>query len=271
MIKTTEDLEEPCKIMEGFLDPEKCRYLIDTYKDQCKRSTVVDGAGKDIVDAARTSSTYFMPDNDPVIVELRQKAAAMAGVPENNVEGLQLVRYAKGEQYKFHYDYFDAIRDNQRVHTFLVYLNDLELEDGGSTIFKRYKIKVYPRTGRCVWFRNMIDDELNEMSLHSGEEVLSDEKIKYAVNIWIRQKEVMTYETSKAHMTSKAHKASNDQSTTTTTTATGISIATVLIGLLVGVLAILILFSIIALFIDVKDMPRMLRGSATAIRRVLRT
>jgi prolyl 4-hydroxylase len=116
--------EEPCKIMEEFLEPEKCQYIVDTYKDLCKRSTVVDAAGKDVVDPARTSSTYFMPNDDPVIVELRRKAAAMAGVPESHVEGLQLVRYTKGEQYKFHYDYFDAIRHNQREHTFLVYLNE---------------------------------------------------------------------------------------------------------------------------------------------------
>jgi prolyl 4-hydroxylase len=184
--------EEPCKIMEGFLEPAKCQYLIDTYKDKCKRSTVVDAAGKDVVDAARTSSTFFMPNDDPVIVEVRRKAAAMAGVPESHVEGLQLVRYAKGEQYKFHYDYFDAIRDNQREHTFLVYLNDLELEDGGSTIFKSYGIKVYPKTGRCIWFRDMIDGKLNEKSLHSGEQLLSD-KVKYAVNVWIRQKPVDDY------------------------------------------------------------------------------
>jgi prolyl 4-hydroxylase len=184
--------EEPCKIMEAFLEPEKCQYLIDTYKDRCKRSTVVDANGKDVIDANRTSSTYFMPNDDPVIVELRRKAAAMAAVPESHVEGLQLVRYAKGEQYKFHYDYFDAIRHNQREHTFLVYLNDFELHEGGSTIFKMYGIKVYPKTGRCVWFRDMIDGKLNDKSLHSGEEVLSD-KIKYAVNIWIREKPVDDY------------------------------------------------------------------------------
>jgi prolyl 4-hydroxylase len=184
--------EEPCKIMESFLEPEKCQYLIHTYQDRCKRSTVVDALGRDVVDAARTSSTYFMPNDDAVIVELRRKTAAMVGVPESHVEGLQLVRYAKGEQYKFHYDYFDAIRNNQREHTFLVYLNDFSLEDGGSTIFKEYGIKVYPKTGRCIWFRNMIDGKLNTKSLHSGEEVLSD-KIKFAVNIWIRQKPVNDY------------------------------------------------------------------------------
>jgi prolyl 4-hydroxylase len=183
---------EPCKIMDAFLDGAKCQYIIDTFSDSCKRSTVVDAAGRDVVDPARTSSTFFMPNDDPVIAYIRQRCAAMAGVPESHVEGLQLVRYAKGEQYKFHYDYFDAIRHNQREHTFLVYLNDLEIDEGGATIFKNYGVKVYPRQGRCIWFRNMIDGKVNDKSLHAGEAVLSD-KVKYAVNVWLREKPVDDY------------------------------------------------------------------------------
>ena len=181
---------EPVKILETFLEPEKCQYIIDTYKDRVKRSTVVSPKG-DVEDSARTSHTFFLPDDDKVIAELREKAATLAGVSADHVEGLQLVRYSKGEQYKFHYDYFDAIRDNQRVHTFLVYLNDLAMEDGGATIFKGYNVKVYPRQGRAIWFRNMTESgQLNEKSLHAGEEVQTD-TIKYAVNIWVRQKKVV--------------------------------------------------------------------------------
>lgn len=181
---------EPIKIIEEFLEPEKCQYLIDTYKDRVKRSTVVSPKG-DVEDKARTSHTFFLPDDDSVTMELRVKAAKYTGVSPDHIEGLQLVRYSKGEQYKFHYDYFDAIRDNQREHTFLVYLNDLNMEDGGATVFKGYNVKVYPKRGRVIWFRDMTEDgKLNELSLHSGEEVHTD-TIKYAVNIWIRQKPVM--------------------------------------------------------------------------------
>lgn len=221
--------------MERFLDPEKCQYLIDTYKDNCKRSTVVGNDGKDVVDQARTSSTFFMPNDDSVIVELRRKATAMAGVPESHVEGLQLVRYARGEQYKFHYDYFDAIRNNQREHTFLVYLNDFEIHEGGSTIFKNYAIKVYPRQGRCVWFRDMIDGKLNEKSLHSGEEVQCD-KIKYAVNIWIRQKPVDDY--SAIQVSAPLHTRALPTSTTSKPLASvGSILFMILMAILLGIVA----------------------------------
>jgi prolyl 4-hydroxylase len=175
--------------MEGFLEPEKCQYLIDTYDKNCKRSTVVDALGNDVVDPSRTSSTFFLPDSDPVVVEMKRRCAEVTGSPFENIEGLQIVRYMKGEQYKFHYDYFDAIRHNQRVHTVLIYLNDLEMEDGGATIFKKYRVKVYPRCGRAIWFRNMVDGKVNDMSLHAGEELTGD-KVKYAINVWIREKAI---------------------------------------------------------------------------------
>jgi prolyl 4-hydroxylase len=189
MPTTADSYHTPVRIMEGFLEPEKCKYLIDTYDKHCKRSTVVDALGNDVVDPARTSSTYFLPDSDPVVVEMKRRSAELTGSPYENIEGLQIVRYTKGEQYKFHYDYFDAIRHNQRVHTVLIYLNDLEMEDGGATIFKKYRVKVYPRCGRAIWFRNMVDGKVNDMSLHAGEELTGD-KVKYAINVWIREKAV---------------------------------------------------------------------------------
>jgi prolyl 4-hydroxylase len=189
MVTASPTAKEPVRVIEGFLSPEKCKKLIDTYDIQCKPSTVVSANG-DVLDEARTSWTYYMPDEDPIVVEMRGYVAEMIGVPADHIEGLQFLRYQKGQQYKFHYDYFDAIRHNQRVHTILVYLNDLEIDDGGSTIFKRYNMKVYPKEGRAIWFRNMTEEgELNTDSLHAGEPIIAD-KTKYAVNIWVRQKKV---------------------------------------------------------------------------------
>lgn len=240
---------EPVKILEAFLEPEKCQYLIDTYKDRVKRSTVVSPKG-DVEDSARTSHTFFLPDDDAVIMELREKAARLAGVPADHVEGLQLVRYAKGEQYKFHYDYFDAIRDNQRVHTFLVYLNDLTMEDGGATIFKGYNVKVYPKQGRAIWFRDMTEDgQLNEKSLHAGEEVHTD-TIKYAVNIWVRQKTIMT------NLPTAANNGSNSNNSNTNSNT--YSFLFPLLSLLVGLVVIV---GLLWVFGDSRPMSAVLRAT----------
>jgi prolyl 4-hydroxylase len=181
---------DPLRILEGFLDPDACQHIITSYEDRCKRSTVVVN-NEDIVDPARTSSTYFLPDNDPVVIRLKEKTAMIAGIAVDQIEGLQLVRYAKGEQYKFHYDYYDEISENQRVHTILVYLNDVPEDAGGATIFKHLDRKVQPHQGRAVWFRNMnADGTMNTNSLHAGEEIRGD-AVKYAVNIWTRQRKIM--------------------------------------------------------------------------------
>jgi prolyl 4-hydroxylase len=99
------------------------------------------------------------------------------------------VRYCKGEKYNYHYDYFvEPNPPYQRLHTFLIYLNDLSMDDGGATSFKNIGVRIYPKAGRAIWFRDAEDDgTVLPETLHSGEEILTD-KIKYAINVWIRNK-----------------------------------------------------------------------------------
>ena len=69
----------------------------------------------------------------------------------------------------------------------LVYLTDLDPCDGGRTIFPDLDIRVSPKTGTAVFWRNCLDDgTLLPNSLHTGEVLNTHEKIKYAVNCWIR-------------------------------------------------------------------------------------
>lgn len=53
---------------------------------------------------------------------------------DHSVEPLQILRYQPGEEYRPHYDTL-ARMQNQRVLTFLIYLN--EDYDGGETLFLR--------------------------------------------------------------------------------------------------------------------------------------
>lgn len=173
-------------ILEDFITHDDCQHLINTYDSKVSRSTVT---GAVSVHESRTSSTYYMPGTDIVVKKLKQKTAELLNIPEENIEGLQFLRYLHGERYKYHYDYLsgDNVK-NQRVHTVLVYLNTLEPEDGGATSFWHYKKKVSPKEGRAVWFRNMNSDgTLNSQSMHSGEEILKEGVVKYAINIWTRQ------------------------------------------------------------------------------------
>ena len=175
------------KIIDNFLLPEKCQYFIDTYKNKVVRSTVVNSNGT-FIDNSRTSSTYFLPENDTNVIELKNKVSEFLKCSKSQIEGIQFLRYMKGEKYTYHHDYISSEKVNQRIHTIIVYLNTLDPKDGGATSFFHYKMKVNPIEGRAAWFINSDENGiLNNESLHSGEEILTD-TVKYALNIWTRQK-----------------------------------------------------------------------------------
>jgi prolyl 4-hydroxylase len=178
---------ESVQIIEDFLTSDQCAYLIQTFEGKLVPSLVVHDGMQATQHASRTSSTYFLPNSDPVVTACRQKAAAFLGIPVDHLESLQLLRYKKGERYVYHHDYLAGNPKNQRVHTIIVYLNDLVEEDGGATSFFHYKMRVTPKKGRGAWFRNTREDgSLINESLHAGEEIKTD-AVKYALNIWSRQ------------------------------------------------------------------------------------
>jgi prolyl 4-hydroxylase len=176
--------DNPIKVFNAFLSDEDCDHLINTYKDKVSQSLVVGN----LPHPSRTSSSYFLPQTDPVISQLRTKVAKVLDAPIENIEPIQFLRYRKGELYKYHHDFLKGDNiTNQRVHTILVYLNTLQPEDGGATSFFHYKQKISPKKGAAVWFRNMNEEgKVIEESLHAGEEILTD-TVKYALNIWTRE------------------------------------------------------------------------------------
>ena len=102
----------------------------------------------------------------------------------NQGEPLQVLRYRPGQEYRPH---FDAIAndDNQRVMTFLVYLNDDY--EGGETEFLSTGLKVRGRKGDGLLFRNAdISGAPDPSSQHAGLPVTAGEK--YLASRWIRER-----------------------------------------------------------------------------------
>lgn len=175
-------------LLPQFLTQDLCTTLIESYKDRVASSTVIRSDSTLAKDSSRTSSTYYIPNTDPHIPELRQKVAAFLNIDTKQIEGIQFLRYMHGEQYKYHHDYLPGNPQNQRVHTILIYLNTLIPEEGGATSFFHYQKKVQPEEGLAVWFRNMDESgALIPRSMHSGEPILKPGSVKYALNIWTRQ------------------------------------------------------------------------------------
>ena len=92
---------------------------------------------------ARTSEGMFFERGEfEVCARIEARMAALLRWPIENGEGLQILRYRPGAEYKPHYDYFDPAqpgtpallaRGGQRVASLICYLNTPER--GGSTIF----------------------------------------------------------------------------------------------------------------------------------------
>jgi prolyl 4-hydroxylase len=188
---TNINLNNPVMIYDDFISNEDANYLINISLGKFTDSSIYATSEGTVDKSARSSSNvYFDRAQNNVIQKIENKIATMLNINLEHLEPLQIVKYEKGQEYKPHYDYFTNITDqvhNQRTHTFLIYLNDLNEEDGGSTHFSKYKIRVFPTTGRCVHFIDSFsNDELNEMSLHAGEPILTDVK-KYVLTAWVRK------------------------------------------------------------------------------------
>jgi prolyl 4-hydroxylase len=181
------------RILENFLNSDQCSHLIANFAHKCELSKVVNpqkgqSAESQLKWRTSTSALMYPSDGDPVVLAVTEKVAAHCRLPPSHVEVLQLVRYEKGQQYTPHRDYFEPdFKGQNRIFTILIYLNDLGPDDGGRTIFPELGIAVVPKLGTAVFWRNCLDDgTLIPSSLHTGEILNTDGKIKYAVNCWIR-------------------------------------------------------------------------------------
>lgn len=184
-------ISNPIQLIDNFLSNKQCDELINLASSRFTSSTVYVTDRGSIDEKARSSScAYFNRSENDLIKNIEMKVAKMLSININQIEPLQIARYNKGQQYKYHYDFFGSDTDqtsNQRSYTILVYLNDLDESDGGSTHFPLYKIRIFPYKGRAVLWNNLTDDEKeNQSTLHAGEPVLTD-KTKYVLTIWCRK------------------------------------------------------------------------------------
>jgi prolyl 4-hydroxylase len=109
-------------------------------------------------------------------------------------EEWQVVKYQPGGFYKEHWDYFDpAFEGNkpalqaggQRILTILVYL--ATVKKGGETFFPSFDLKVQPKAGRAVLWRNVLaDGSLNTKTIHSGLPPENGEK--WIATKWLRER-----------------------------------------------------------------------------------
>ena len=182
--------EEPLVVVLGsVLDEEECEALIQLSKDRLQRSKI--GGTKEVSDI-RTSSGAFLTDiKNDILTRVEKRVSAIMGIPIEHGEGLHILNYKPGQEYKEHFDYFastSVASSNNRISTLVLYLNDVE--EGGTTYFPKLGLSVCPQKGMAVYFEYFYNDPmLNELTLHGGAPVVKGEK--WIATQWMRRQKII--------------------------------------------------------------------------------
>lgn len=179
-------------IKRGFLSPEECAAVIARIDAQRRPSDLADHELDDPY--FRTSETCDLSPDDPLIAALDQRIAAYAGLDPRHGETMQGQRYAVGQEFKLHTDYFEpggagyeqyCEVSGQRTWTVMIYLN--KPDDGGATRFKQIDKIIQPETGKLLAWNNLdAEGRPNPATLHQGMKVRRG--VKYIITKWYRER-----------------------------------------------------------------------------------
>jgi prolyl 4-hydroxylase len=193
-VRVVVSMTKPCiTLFADFLSGEECDMLIAEATPRLERSTVVSMSARGEHHPARTSNgMFFRPGETELIRTIEARIAHVLRWPVEKGEGLQLLQYGPGAEYKPHFDYFGPEkptserhlrRGGQRVGTLLMYLSDVP--KGGGTIFPDAGGLMVPaRRGHAVFFNYPLAHPVSQ-SLHGGSPVI--EGMKWVATKWLRE------------------------------------------------------------------------------------
>jgi len=176
---------------KNFLDQDECEQLIKLIEQNHRPSTIANPNDDQFF---RTSETCDLDNGTPIVAQVNNKLSEFSGIDPAFGEPLQGQRYAPGQEFKAHTDFFDPLSAEyerycaiagQRSWTFMVYLN--EPAAGGATRFINFKKIFRPQKAMLLCWNNMLPSGApNYQTLHHGMKVRKG--IKYIITKWYRQK-----------------------------------------------------------------------------------
>ena len=181
-------------VFGSLLSDQECEELIALARPRLARSLTVatKTGGEEINDDRTSNGMFFQRGESEVVRRLEARLARLLNWPEENGEGLQILHYRPGAEYKPHYDYFDPVepgtptilkRGGQRVATIVMYL--AEPDKGGGTTFPDVNLVVAPKRGNAVFFSYDRPHPVTR-TLHGGAPVLAGEK--WIATKWLRER-----------------------------------------------------------------------------------
>lgn len=189
--------DPPIALYSQVLDLVDCAYLIYLSQPRLQPAQVIDPGGDETgqVSGVRTNMETYLPfDSVDMIARYAElKIIRETGETLRDSEPMSILRYAPGQFYRPHVDYFNPrlpvsgklLEDGgQRRASAITYLTTPAA--GGTTSFPRLDLVVPSQAGNTLWFRNCDDaGEIDERSLHAGDPVDAGEK--WVVTKWFRE------------------------------------------------------------------------------------
>jgi prolyl 4-hydroxylase len=175
-----------------FVDLDLATELVTLIDAGRRPSTIADDNGDAYF---RTSETCDLAANLAAVQRIEAMLTAISGIDPAFGEPLQGQRYAEGQEFKPHTDYFTpggrdydrycALSGN-RTWTFMIYLNDVVA--GGATRFRVLDKTFQPEAGKLLcWNNRLPDGSVNPATLHHGMKVRKG--VKYVITKWYREQE----------------------------------------------------------------------------------
>lgn len=182
--------------IDNFLNDSECDRLIELGEVMGYRRSKgyskernLDGSAIFKLSDGRTSHSTFCSegcDDDPLVEGVIERMIKLTGIPYQNYESLQLVRYEDGQFYKQHHDLNDGMwkePEGPRILTIFMYLNDVE--EGGGTEFQYLNFTATPKKGTALIWPSVMDN-MEEKEDWTWHEALAVSKgVKYGANAWI--------------------------------------------------------------------------------------
>lgn len=175
-------------VLEHVLTEDECDALIELSKNRLQRSKI--GKSREVENLRTSRGMFFEEGENAFIGQIEQRIAEIMCIPVAHAEGLQILNYQVGQEYKPHLDFFKATderNENPRISTLVLYLSDVEA--GGDTYFPTLDLAVSPKKGCAVYFEYFYDDQvLNKATLHGSAPVIVGDK--WVATQWMRRKQV---------------------------------------------------------------------------------
>jgi prolyl 4-hydroxylase len=191
--------------LDDFVTNEEADALIQhCYEEGYKRSEDVgkpnfDGSYDSVQSEGRTSenawcSAFQKCRWKEVPNRILERISLVTGIPANNSEDLQLLKYESGQFYRQHHDYIGHQRERNcgpRILTFFLYLSDVEA--GGGTNFPSLGLTIQPKRGRALLWPSVLNDAPMNKDRRMEHQALPVERgTKFAANAWLHMYDYVT-------------------------------------------------------------------------------